>query len=123
MWPRYSSTTASGLPPYIRLAETYAAAFKQRGGGQPSQVGDPNAFLYSFEPYWFYKALSDAIEGKVSLETGLAEAQRFTSAYMECVAKNPNKPASCATQADPGYQGYMSEDPPAGPGGVAVPRD
>ena len=63
------------------------------------------------------------IAGDRSLEAGLAEAQRLTTAYMECVAKNLNKPATCATQADPTYQGYMFEDPPEGPGGFVGPRD
>jgi ABC-type glycerol-3-phosphate transport system substrate-binding protein len=109
-------------PETIRLAETYVAAFRQPSR-QSSQDGDPNAFLYSFEQYWLFEAISDAIEGKQSLATGLAEAQTFTTAYMECVAKNPNKPATCATQADPGYQGYMVEDPPVGSDGRAGPSD
>jgi ABC-type glycerol-3-phosphate transport system substrate-binding protein len=109
-------------PDVIALADTYAEALKQ--SRQPSQGGDPNAF-YTFDTYWFFKALSEAVEGKAPLDKGLAEAQTFTTAYMDCLEKQPNQPATCAAQADPNYQGFSTEDPPTGPGGpipLGVPR-
>jgi multiple sugar transport system substrate-binding protein len=101
-------------PELLVLAETYAEALKG-AGRQPTASGDPNAF-YSFDTYWFFKALSEAIDKKADLAKGLAEAQEFTTGYMECMAKNPGKPATCANQVDPTYQGYSTEDPPQGPG-------
>ncbi|MBK9715162.1 MAG: extracellular solute-binding protein [Kouleothrix sp.] len=109
-------------PDTIAIAEIYTDALKQ-ASRQPSAGGDPNAF-YNFDTYWFFKALSDAIDKKVDLEQGLAEAQKFTTAYMDCMERTPNKPATCANQTDPSYQGWSTEDPPENPGqpGIAVPR-
>ena len=60
------------------MAATYADAFK-RPARSASQDGE-SAVFGSFDQYWFMKALSEAIEGKVPLERGLAEAQKFTTA-------------------------------------------
>lgn len=106
-------------PDMIVLAETYAEALKD--SRQPSQGGDMNAF-YSFDTYWFFKALTEAVEGKTPLDKGLAEAQQFTTAYMDCLEKQPNKPATCAAQTDPSYQGWSTEDPPEGGPGIGIPR-
>jgi hypothetical protein len=95
----------------LRLAETYAEALAQPGRQSSDQAGDSNVFFFGFEQYWFNKALSDAIEGQAPLEQGLAEAQKPTTAYMGCLAKNLNKPATCVMQVDPSYQGYFTEDP------------
>jgi multiple sugar transport system substrate-binding protein len=109
-------------PDVIALTEAYADAFKASSSSS-SAGGDPSAF-YMMDQYWFFKAISEAIEGKTPLDQGLADAQKFTTAYMDCLEKTPEKPATCASQADPDYQGYSTEDPQVGPGmpGIAVPR-
>ena len=106
-------------PDLLEIAKVYSEALKQRPGQTP-RGGDLNAF-YSWDQYWFFKALSEELEGKTDLAKGLAEAQTMTTAYIECLDKLPNKPATCAKQVDPTYQGYSTEDPPEGPG-IGVPR-
>ncbi len=105
-------------PATIELAKTYTEVLKQRGSGQG---GDPNAF-YGIDSYWFFKALSEAQEKKTPLDQGLAEAQKLTTAFMDCLDRTPNKPATCAAQVDSKYQGYNTEDPPEGGPGVGIPR-
>jgi ABC-type glycerol-3-phosphate transport system substrate-binding protein len=109
--------TKQADPATIELASTYAEALRSRAGS--GQGGDPNAF-YSMDTYWFFKALSEAQENKTPLEQGLAEAQKLTTAFMDCLERTPNKPATCASQVDPKYQGYNTEDPPEG--GPGFPR-
>jgi ABC-type glycerol-3-phosphate transport system substrate-binding protein len=108
-------------PDMLALAKVYADVLKQ----QPQQSGpsaDPNT-IYQMDTYWFYKALSEALDKKTPLDQGLADAQKFTTAWLDCMGKSPNKPATCATQVDPNYKGFNTEDPPAGPIPVdAVPR-
>ena len=111
--------TKAADPALLDLAKIYADALKQNSGGT-SQSVDPNAF-YSIDSYWFFKALSEAQEKKTPLGQALAEAQKLTTAYMDCLDRTPNKPATCAAQVDPKYQGYSTEDPPeSGPGGPAI---
>jgi ABC-type glycerol-3-phosphate transport system substrate-binding protein len=115
--------TTAADPATQELAKTYADALKQTGNGS-SQGSDPNAF-YSIDSYWFFKALSEAQEKKTPLDQGLAEAQKLTTSFMDCLERTPNKPATCATQVDPTYQGYNTEDPPeGGPGDpvIGIPR-
>ncbi len=110
-------------PATIELTKTYAEALKQRGGGS-NPGGDTNAF-YSIDGYWFFKALSEAQAKKTPLAQGLAEAQKLTTAFLDCLDRTPNKPATCAAQVDPKYQGYNTEDPPEdGPGRpvIGIPR-
>jgi multiple sugar transport system substrate-binding protein len=117
------SFTKAADPALLDLSNIYAEALKQRASST-SQGTDPNAF-YSMDSYWFFKALSEAQEKKTPLEQGLAEAQKLTTAYMDCLDRMPNKPATCAAQVDPKYQGYSTEDPPEdGPGGpvIGIPR-
>jgi multiple sugar transport system substrate-binding protein len=106
-------------PNTVALAKAYSEALQSRS--QSSQGSDPNA-LYSMDTYWFFKALSEALDKKTPLEKGLADAQKFTTAFMDCLSKNPNKPATCAAQVDPSYQGYNTEDPQDGPGKPSFPR-
>jgi ABC-type glycerol-3-phosphate transport system substrate-binding protein len=64
-------------PEMVALANTYAAALAQERGRS-----NADATINGFEaldPYWFYKALNEAIAGKTSLEQGLAEAQQFST--------------------------------------------
>jgi len=105
-------------PDILAVAKVYADVLKQ----QPRQSGpatDPSA-IYSMDTYWFYKALSEALDKKTPLDQGLADAQKFTSAYVECMQQNPNKPATCATQVDPNYKGFSTEDPPEGGPGIPI---
>lgn len=107
---------AQATPDILALATAYADVLKQTPS-QASQGGDPNA-LYAMDTYWFFKALSEALDKKTPLDQGLAEAQKNTSAWLDCIAKTPNKPATCAQQVDPSYKGYNTEDPPEiGPDG------
>jgi hypothetical protein len=63
-----------------------------------------------------YKALNEALDKKTPLDRGLADAQKFATAWAECVDKNPNKSPSCARHVDPNYKGFNSEDLPTGAG-------
>jgi multiple sugar transport system substrate-binding protein len=111
--------TKAADPATLDLAKIYTEALKQHGG--TSQGGDPNAF-YSIDSYWFFKALSEAQDKKTPLAQGLAEAQKLTTAFMDCLDRTPNKPATCAAQVDPKYQGYNTEDPPEGGPAIGIPR-
>jgi hypothetical protein len=111
--------TKAADPATLDLAKIYTEALKQHGGA--SQGGDPNAF-YSIDSYWFFKALSEAQDKKTPLAQGLAEAQKLTTAFMDCLDRTPNKPATCAAQVDPKYQGYNTEDPPDGGPAIGIPR-
>jgi ABC-type glycerol-3-phosphate transport system substrate-binding protein len=111
--------TKAADPATLDLAKIYTEALKQHGGA--SQSGDPNAF-YSIDSYWFFKALSEAQDKKTPLAQGLAEAQKLTTAFMDCLDRTPNKPATCAAQVDPKYQGYNTEDPPEGGPAIGIPR-
>jgi ABC-type glycerol-3-phosphate transport system substrate-binding protein len=104
--------TQQASPDLVELAKIYSEALKQ-SSSQAGQPVDMNAF-WSLDQYWFNKALSEALEDKTDLAQGLAEAQKFTTAYLDCLEKTPNKPATCANQVDPSYQGYNIEDPPEG---------
>jgi hypothetical protein len=110
--------TKAADPATLDLAKIYTEALKQHGA---SQGGDPNAF-YSIDSYWFFKALSEAQDKKTPLAQGLAEAQKLTTAFMDCLDRTPNKPATCAAQVDPKYQGYNTEDPPEGGPAIGKPR-
>ncbi len=99
-------------PEVVEMVKIYAEALKRPG--EPGD--DPNAFYGRLDTYWFYKALSEAIEGTTALGQGLVEAQKFSEAYLDCLDENPNKPATCANQVDPSYQGYNTEDPSTEPG-------
>lgn len=93
-------------PETAEIAKIYTEALRQ-----PSQPGDDmNAMYGQIDFYWFFKAISEAIEGQASLSEGLAMAQKLTSAYAECISKTPDKPATCAKQADPTYEGYNTDD-------------
>ncbi len=109
-------------PDMVALAGVYVDALKQHAESS-GQGGDPKQ-IYSLDTYWFFKALSEALEKKTPLGQGLAEAQQLTTAWLDCTAKTPSKPATCASQVDPKYQGYNTEDPSETPGmpGLGMPR-
>lgn len=107
-------------PDLQELAKVYADVLKRApsaasGGTDPSQ-------LYSMDTYWFFKAIMDALDKKAPLDQGLTEAQKFTTAWLDCMVQKPNKPATCAQQVDPTYKGYNTEDPSAQPNVIGIPR-
>jgi len=109
-------------PDMVALAKVYADVLKQQPA-QSGTTGDPTV-IYSMDTYWIYKALTEALDQTTPLDQGLANAQKFTTAYLECMEQNPNKPATCAAQVDPNYKGFSTEDPPdGGPGKpIIMPR-
>lgn len=62
------------------------------------------------ETYWLFKALTQVIEEDEELEIALQEAQETTSAFVDCTA-NGGKPARCAQEVDPTYEGYLQDVP------------
>lgn len=109
--------TSQASPAMLDLVKIYADVLKRAPSGS-SSGSDPNQ-LYTMDTYWFFKALMDAVNDKAPLDQGLAEAQKNTSAWLDCMAQTPNKPATCAQKVDPTYKGYNTEDPPPGGFGAA----
>lgn len=105
----FAAQSQPGLP---ELYAAYQPALQRSGSG--SNIYD----VYRLDTYWLFKAIDEAQQGKADLRTALAEAQQTTNVYMECLATQKDKFATCAKQADPAYQGYNVEDPQVGP----VPR-
>lgn len=96
-------------PDRVTIYKAYGDALKRSG-----QPGDNAGDLYGrMDLYWFYAAITAAIEKDADLKQELAKAQETTSAFMECLVKSgtPGKPATCASQVDPAYQGYNTQDP------------
>jgi ABC-type glycerol-3-phosphate transport system substrate-binding protein len=79
---------------------------------RPGEPGDDPYVLYGgqMDPYWFFKAVDEAAKEEADLAVGLEEAQRLTTAYLECVAEGETA-AICAAKVDPEYQGFNVEDP------------
>jgi ABC-type glycerol-3-phosphate transport system substrate-binding protein len=105
--------TEQAQPGQVEIYKAYAGALKREG-----QPGDDPSVLYSrMDLYWFYKAIDETLTKDANLGKGLAEARKTTDAFMECLIKSgkPGKPATCANQVDPSYQGYNTEDPTDGP--------
>jgi multiple sugar transport system substrate-binding protein len=93
-------------PPLLDLYRAYGDALKR-----PSRPSVTSEFYQRFDLYWFFKAISAASEQDKDLDAELTEAQRLTTAYLECMVKErQQKPATCARSADPGYQGFASQD-------------
>ncbi|MCS6840163.1 MAG: extracellular solute-binding protein [Roseiflexus sp.] len=78
----------------------------------PSQnVNDQNAFYGQYsDPYWFFKALSAVVEKGANLEKELAEAQRFATAFAECMNRANARAPACAKEVDPDYKGFNVEE-------------
>jgi ABC-type glycerol-3-phosphate transport system substrate-binding protein len=62
------------------------------------------------DPYWLFQALSNTLEKGANLEQELATAQRFATAFAECMNRDGAKAAQCAKQVDPDYNGYNVEE-------------
>jgi multiple sugar transport system substrate-binding protein len=112
--------TKQAGPDQVEIYKAYADALKREG-----TPGDDPAVLYGrIDMYWFYKAIDETIAKDADLAQGLTEAQKASTAYLECLAKSgkPLKVATCANQVDPTYQGYNTEDQQEGPPGIGIPR-
>ncbi|MBO9341837.1 MAG: extracellular solute-binding protein [Roseiflexus sp.] len=64
----------------------------------------------SHDSYWLFQALSNTLEKGANLEQELATAQRFATAFAECMNRDGAKAARCAKQVDPDYKGYNVEE-------------
>ena len=89
----------------VELAKEYGEALKN------VEKLDDADHVERLDLYWFFKAISATIEHDTDLAQGLAEAQKMTTVFMECQARG-GKPAICASQVDPNYQGYNTENTP-----------
>jgi ABC-type glycerol-3-phosphate transport system substrate-binding protein len=101
-------------PAQVELYKAYAEALKK-----PSDISGGLDSLYTstkygIDMYWFYKAIDDTIKEDADLGKGLTEAQQKTTEHMACVVET-EKPATCAKQVDPEYDGYNTQDPTDGP--------
>lgn len=96
-------------PGLLDLYKAYTPALKRAG-----EVGDNlNEVYQRLDLYWFFKAIDEANTKGADLRVGLAEAQKFTTQYVECmIQEQQKKPATCAQRVDPSYKGYNTEDPP-----------
>lgn len=97
-------------PSQLKLYEVYREALQK-----PSSVGLGINGLYSATPfgvdfYWVNKAINDTIEKDADLGEGLKNAQDLTIKHIDCVIKT-KKPATCARELDPDYNGYNTQDP------------
>ncbi len=101
--------TQMAQPGLVDLYKAYQPTLKRN-----SEVGDNMNELYQrLDLYWFFKAIDETNTKDADLRTGLAEAQKFTTQYVECmIQENQKKPATCAQRVDPSYKGYNTEDPP-----------
>jgi multiple sugar transport system substrate-binding protein len=83
----------------------------------PSQnASDANVIYNQYtDPYWFFKALSAVVEKGANLEKELAEAQRFATAFAECMNRENARAPACAKEVDPDYKGYNVEEDDPGP--------
>jgi ABC-type glycerol-3-phosphate transport system substrate-binding protein len=100
---------AQSSPETREVYEIYADTL-----ARPAQPGDSVNALYSqqLDLYWLFKAIMTAYTEDADLATELAEAQRLTTLYAECVAGG-DQPPQCALQADPTYNGFNVDQPPA----------
>lgn len=72
------------------------------------------------DPYWLFQALSNTLEKGANLEEELATAQRFATAFAECMNREGAKAAQCAKEGDPDYNGFnVEEELPIRPAGHA----
>ena len=109
--------TASADPRQVAIYKLNAEAL-----GKPSAINPGLNALYAanqfgVDMYWFSKAIDETIDKGADLAAGLKTANELTKAHMDCVAKT-GKPATCAKQVDPEYDGYNTQDPdPNNPNG------
>lgn len=100
----------SANPGQLKIYELYKDVLQK-----PSTVNTSMNSLYSVTPYgldmfWFYKAIDETIQKDADLAEGLKTADELTKAHIACVLET-KKPATCAKQVDPNYNGYNTQDP------------
>ncbi|HEU4326106.1 MAG TPA: extracellular solute-binding protein [Roseiflexaceae bacterium] len=112
----YAQAAQPGL---IDLYKAYEPTLKRSG-----EVGDNMNEVYQrLDLYWFFKAIDETNSKDADLRIGLAEAQKTTTAYVECmIQEKQKKPATCAQRVDPSYKGYNTEDPPEDGTVMPMPR-
>ncbi|KAB8140879.1 extracellular solute-binding protein [Chloroflexia bacterium SDU3-3] len=102
--------TSSANETQLQMIKIYQEALKQPSKNNPGLNALYSSSQFGFDTYWFYKAIDDAIEKDANLAEELKKADELTKANMKCVAET-QKPATCAKQTDPEYDGYNTEDP------------
>jgi ABC-type glycerol-3-phosphate transport system substrate-binding protein len=118
-----TSGAQGGFPARISIAESDAfsrqapagaaevyAAYRRAFDRSPGASMDEPFYASSIDFYWFFRAIDRALHG-TDLDRELDDAQRITEEFLSCTKASDNRPA-CATQVDPGYEGWMSS---AGP--------
>ncbi len=97
---------AASPPATQELYEIYRDALSQ-----PVAQGESNYALYTsqIDTYWLFQAIVAARDG-ADLTRVLADAQRLTTAFAECVVGGAT-PDVCAPQVDPEYQGFNVKSP------------
>ena len=102
---QFKEQSSPALP---ALAKAYASSLTSVN----TNSDIPNEIYTRFDLYWLFKAIDDAAKGERPLEEGLADAQAKTTTYVTCmVREDQKKPATCAKEADPQYNGYNTQDP------------
>lgn len=92
-------------PRSVEMAQVYAQVLNT-----PGIVSSINPAPPYVELYWFFDALMHTIQRDADLEAELIEAQRKTTAFLECVS-NGKAQSQCARQVDANYNGYLNEEP------------
>jgi ABC-type glycerol-3-phosphate transport system substrate-binding protein len=99
---RSEAYLAQAQPRAAELVETYADLLETPGS--VASIG--GAQQGHIEMYWLFEAIMQTVEEGADLEAALVEAQETTSAFLDCVANNDDRP-ECARSVDPDYEGYM----------------
>ena len=82
---------------------------------RPVQARGSMYALYSsqIDTFWLFRAIMNSYKEGADLATELAEAQRFSLAFAECVSAGES-PVVCAPRVDPTYDGYNVGELPRG---------
>ncbi len=96
---------AQASPDTAALLNVYTATLAGNAGRDVTSGNQQ-----SIANYWLFKAITQTIEEGADLGEGLQEAQEMTHAFQECIEQG-DKPATCATQVDPQYEGYLEDVP------------
>lgn len=101
---RSEAYLAQAQPRAAELVETYADVLETPGS--VASIG--GAQQGHIEMYWLLEAIMQTVEEGADLDAALVKAQETTSAFLDCVENNDDRP-ECATNVDPDYEGYMIE--------------
>jgi multiple sugar transport system substrate-binding protein len=86
--------------------DIYNAYREKLDSGPLAATNSPSRNQPDATYFWFYRAVDRALQGG-NLEQELADAQPLTEAYLACAQEEGADLASCATQADPEYNGFL----------------